>query len=650
MLADTKKSKYAKAYAPKAGDVAWTGGFWRDTVESCAKYMVPQLQNMFEAPEISHVVENFRICCGDKDGDFDGTVFGDGDFYKWMEAELYAAMQEKDSARMEKLDEYIDLIARSQQEDGYLSTKQIIETRQGKGKGRLGDINEFEVYNMGHLFTSACLHKRLTGKDNFLNVAKKAAMYLKTMYEEGEKNGDVQTAVCPSHYMGLIEMYRTTGERQYLDLAKKAIQLRDTVKNGMDDNQDRIPLKQHKKMIGHAVRATYLYGGVADLYAEDGDVEYLNMMHQVWDNMINTKIYITGGIGALYNGCSPYGNFFVDQKIHQAFGYEYQLPNITAYNETCASIGLVMWAYRMFLIETDAKYFDIIERVMLNTNLAAVSLDGKKYFYENMLRRTKKLEYELIWPLTRSEYILSYCCPPNLARNIMQSCEYAYALGEDKIWTGLYGENQAKVVLENGTAFTLIQETKYPFEGIIRFTAKDVEKDGAFKLALRIPGWSEDATVTVNGVKRKLLQEEAGTYVEVQLKSAKEMEIVLEIPMKVRFTIANGMVEEDTYQTAIERGPLVYCVESVDTEAEYLDDICLKPGMDFEPEEIELEGRKILALQTRADMLCREQFQREKLYQTLKKVTRQKVQMRLIPYFAWDNRGYGEMRIWFPYR
>lgn len=650
MLTDTRKSKYAKAFAPEAGDVSWTGGFWKAAVDSCARDMIPQLQHMFEAPEISHVVENFRICCGDKEGSFDGTVFGDGDFYKWMEAELYAATQKEDASRIEKLDEYIDLIARSQKEDGYISTKQIIEMRQGKGKGRLGDINEFEVYNMGHLFTSACLHKRLTGKNNFLNVARKAADYLKIMYEEGEKNGNVQTAVCPSHYMGLIELYRTTGERQYLELAKKAIRLRDTVKDGMDDNQDRIPLKQHTKMLGHAVRATYLYSGVADLYAEDGDEEYRSMMHRVWDNMINTKIYITGGIGALYNGCSPYGNFFSDQKIHQAFGYEYQLPNITAYNETCANIGLVMWAYRMFLIEADAKYFDLIERVMLNTNLAAVSLDGKKYFYENMLRRAKKLEYELIWPLTRSEYILSYCCPPNLARNIMQSCEYAYALGKNKIWTGLYGENQAKIVLENGTAFTLKQKTEYPYDGKISFTAEQIKKDGGFTLALRIPAWAENASVVVNGVRRELLPEESGTYIEIFVESVENMNILLELPMEVRFTIANGMVEEDTYQTAIERGPLVYCVESVDTQAEYLEDICLEPEMEFQLEKIEVEGREILALHTEAELLCREQFQREKLYQTLKKVTRQKVEMRLVPYFSWDNRGYGEMRIWFPYR
>lgn len=650
MLTDTHKSKYAKVYSPAAGDVAWTSGFWKDTVEACATNMVPQLQHMFEAPEISHVVENFRICCGDKEGDFDGTVFGDGDFYKWMESELYAAKLTGDETKLDELDGYIDLIARSQQPDGYISTKQIIEARQGKGLGRLGDINEFEVYNMGHLFTSACLHHRLTGKDNFLNVARKAADYLKTMYEEGEKNGDVQTAVCPSHYMGLIEMYRTTGEKQYLDLAKKAIELRDTVQNGMDDNQDRIPLKQHDKIIGHAVRATYLYAGVADLYAEDGDQEYLSMMHKVWDNMVNTKIYITGGIGALYNGCSPYGNFFVDQKIHQAFGYEYQLPNITAYNETCANIGLVMWAYRMFLIEADPKYFDIIERVMLNTNLAAVSLDGKKYFYENMLRRAKKLEYELIWSLTRSEYILSYCCPPNLARNIMQSSEYAYTFDKDTVYTGLYGASTVKVNLENGTAFTLEQETEYPYEGQIHFRAKDVKSNGSMRLALRIPAWAEGASVTVAGKTRALSSDEIGTYVIVEMQQVQDMDITLNLPMEVRFTIANGMVEEDTYQTAIERGPLVYCVESVDTDAEYLEDICLDPAMDFKPEMLTIEGRQIQSLKTETDMLCRENFNRNALYQPLKKVTRKKVALRMIPYFAWDNRDYGEMRIWFPYR
>ena len=649
MLTDTRKSKYSKLYSVDYGNVRWTGGFWNDAVTSCAENMVPQLQHMFDSKEISHVVENFKICAGVSEGDFDGTVFGDGDFYKWMESELYSAIQLNDQSRIDKLDEYIELIAASQQPDGYLSTKQIIESRAGIG-GRLRDINEFEVYNMGHMFTSACLHKRLTGKDNFLNVAKGCAKYLRKMYDDAEASGDVQTAVCPSHYMGLIEMYRTTGDEEYLNLAQKAIELRDMVKNGMDDNQDRIPLKQHEKMIGHAVRATYLYGGVADLYLETGDKDYLDMMHKVWDNMINTKIYITGGIGALYNGTSPYGNFFVDQKIHQAFGYEYQLPNITAYNETCANIGLVMWAYRMFLIEPKAEYFDVIERVMLNTNLASVSLDGKKYFYENMLRRAKKLKYELIWSLTRSEYILSYCCPPNLARNIMQSGEYAYTLCDNGIWTGLYGDNEAKINLKNGTCFTLKETTNYPYSGSIKFTTSEVEADGACDFHLRIPKWCESGQIVVNGKSQIIDFRLSGSYTTIQVDSVAGLELELVLDMPVRFTIANGMVEEDIYQAAIEKGPLVYCIESVDADGEELEDICFLPDREFSEEKVIIDGRSIQALTTVAEITKRQDYDRNALYQRLRGINRVDKKIRMIPYFAWDNRGMGEMRIWFPYR
>lgn len=649
MLTDTRKSEYAKVIAPEFNTVKWTDGFWKETVDACANNMVPQLQKMFEAKDISHVVENFRICAGKAEGDFDGTVFGDGDFYKWMESELYSAVVLNDTKRFEALEAYIKLIGEAQQDDGYISTKQIIETKKGLRTGRMGDINEFEVYNMGHLFTVACLYKRITGKESFLFIARKAAKYLQGMYDEAEKKGEVQTAVCPSHYMGLVEMYRTTGEKKYLNLAEKAIELRDSVKEGMDDNQDRISLKAHEKIVGHAVRASYLYAGVADLYAEKGNEDYYIMLHKVWKNMVDTKIYLTGGIGALYNGTSPYGNFFIDQRVHQAFGYEYQLPNVTAYNETCASIGLVMWAYRMFLIEPKAEYFDVLERAMLNVNLAAVSLDGKKYFYENMLRRTKKLEYELIWPLTRSEYILSYCCPPNLARAIMESGEYAYALTDDSIYMGLYGENCAQIKLKNGAQFTLEEKTAYPYDGKIHFMISNVKKEAPVTLKLRIPHWAEKGTITMNKNSIPITAKESGTYHDVVLNCVEGAEVVLNLEMPVRYTIANPMVEEDTNQVAVERGPLVYCMETQDCDVETLDDVYLDPQAEYQKDEMQICGRPIVALKGKAYRLVREGYDRTALYQTLKKIEKEPIPIRLIPYFSWDNRGMGEMRIWMQY-
>ncbi len=648
VLTDTRKSPNARVYPLDGMKVKWTGGLWKERFDTCAAATVPQLQHMFESKDISHVVENFKICAGEAEGEFDGTVFGDGDFYKWMEAAICIAYQNGNEELQQQIEDYVALIGRAQLPDGYLSTKQIIGERNGNGTARMGDINDFEVYNFGHMFTAACVHKRVTGRDNFLQIAAGTADYLEHLYDEAERTGEIQTAVCPSHYMGLVEMYRTTGEERYLTLARRAVALRDGVKNGLDDNQDRIPLKKHEKIIGHAVRANYLYAGVADLCMEEEDAEYRAVLERVWRNLIDKKIYITGGCGALYNGASPYGNFFVHQIVHQAYGYEYQLPNITAYNETCASLGGVFWAYRMFQLDPKAEYFDVLERMMLNTNLAALSLDGKRFFYENMLRRTRKLDFQMIWPLKRSEYILSYCCPPNLARTIAQSTEYAYMLAKDSVWTGLYGASRARVELENGASFTLVQETDYPFDGRIRFSAECVREDRPMHLRLRIPAWAGEGSLAVNGRERRLSGKESGSYIDVAVDSIRELNVVLNLDMKVRYTIANPMVEENTGQAAVERGPLVYCCEGADAEGETLDDVYLDPDAAVVPVQTKIQGRTVTALEAEEYVLDRGEYDREALYQTLSHPRMIRKHLRLIPYYAWDNREYGEMRIWFP--
>lgn len=678
MLTNTKKSPFVRVSPLPWDAVRWNDGFWKAATDTNATRTVPHLQNMFESKDISHVVENFRICAGESDGEFGGTDFGDGDFYKWMESAIYAAAQTDDQALFDQLDSYIDLIGRAQLPDGYISTKQILGERQNNGIKRFGNVNDFEVYNFGHMFTTACLYKRVTGKDNFLDIAKKAAAYLKNMYEENARTGKVQTAVCPSHYMGLIEMYRTTGEKQYLDLAALAIRLRDTITDGTDDNQDRIKLKEHDKILGHAVRSNYLYAGVADLYAETGDEEYRAVLDKVWRNLMDSKIYITGGCGALYNGASPYGNFFIHQLVHQAYGYEYQLPNVTAYNETCASLGHVFWAYRMFQIDPKAEYFDAIERSMLNVNLAAVNLGGTKFFYENMLRRAREMKYELIWPLTRSEYILSYCCPPNLARTIAESSEYVYTCSNDTLWTGMYGANTAHVQLPCGAAFTITQETAYPYDGQITFKITEIENDIPFKLNLRIPGWARSGKLTAGAKNaddicanasagaatahhgpaagkssacatlRDITASDSGTYITVASTDFVDSCLTLTLDMPVRYTVSHAMVEENTNQAAIERGPLVYCIESPDTEAATLDDLMLDLKAEFTTVPMTIEGRQITALEGDMYVMDRQDYDRNSLYQDLKYSGMHHTNVRLIPYFAWDNRAYGEMRIWMP--
>ncbi|MEG1847744.1 MAG: glycoside hydrolase family 127 protein [Lachnospiraceae bacterium] len=660
MLTDTTRSPYAVVSPLPWDAVDFTDGFWADALTSCRNNTVPHLQSMFEASDISHVVENFRICAGKSEGDFDGTNFGDGDFYKWMEAALYSAAKTNNTALLSEIDSYIDLIGLAQQEDGYLSTKQILGERNHSGVTRLGDINDFEVYNFGHLFTAACLHNRVTGKTNFLEIAQKAAAYLEEMYHQNARTGEVQTAVCPSHYMGLIELYRTTKDTKYLDLAKLAIELRDSVTDGTDDNQDRLPLKQHNKIVGHAVRSNYLYAGVADLYAETGDATYKAVLDTVWRNLVDQKLYITGGCGALYNGTSPYGNFFIDQRVHQAYGYEYQLPNITAYNETCASVGSVLWAYRMFQIDPQAEYFDIIERTMLNVNLAAVSLDGHKYFYENMLRRAKKLDYELIWPLERSEYILSYCCPPNLARTITQASEYAYAVSEDTLWIGMYGASTAQITLPSKkgatpVTVTLIQTTDYPYDGSIRLSLKDITATHKITLNIRIPGWVESGSISYDGSVISLTEKDAQTYfsLEIQpslntLSSDHTLDVFIKFDMPVRYTVAHPLVEENTNQAAIERGPLVYCMESPDVNVTTLDDIYLDLDTTFSPEKIEIQERSMTALAGTGYCMKHEKDRLPTLYRTLRYEGLTPIPIHLIPYFAWDNRGFGEMKIWLP--
>jgi DUF1680 family protein len=647
MLIDTRRSPHGGVWTLPQKNITWLNGLWQEVFERTGKITIPHILTLFEDKEAFHQVENFRIAAGESEGSFKGTPYGDGDMYKLLEGLMTYASRTQDAQALKTLDHYIDLIGRAQQEDGYLSTKQIIGEREQSGATRLGDIEDFEIYNFGHLFTAACMHKRLFGTDAFLNIALKAAHYLDTLYHEAARTGEVQTAVCPSHYMGLVELYRTTGDKRWLNLAQLAINLRDKIQSGTDDNQDRLPLREHDKILGHAVRSTYLYAGCADVCLETGEEALLSMLDKVWDNMANKKLYLTGGCGALYNGVSPYGMFPDDQKTHQAFGYEYQLPNVTAYNETCGTLGNIMWNYRMFALKQEVKYFDLIERSMLNLALASVSLSGDKYFYENMLRRAKQLDYPLRWPLERAHFIECFCCPTNVSRFLMQAMEYLYMVKEDTVMTGLYGASEATIALDNGARFTLIQQTGYPWDGDIHFSFQN-SNGKAFNMQVRVPGWCTSGIIIHNGKEQALTAKHAGTYVDVGIENPEQDSLLVRFDMPVRLTTAHALVEENINQVAVERGPLVYCVETPDAAIDTLDHLMLPYDAKFTQQPFDIGNTKVIALETETMAPIRPNHRADALYETLQITGFELIKTRFIPYFAWDNRGYGEMRIWMP--
>jgi hypothetical protein len=548
------------------------------------------------------------------------------------------------------LDESIAAIARAQRVDGYLHTPVLIANRNGDTSVEpFRDRHNFEMYNMGHLITAACLHHRVTGRQDFLDIARKTADFLETTFQNPSPEL-ARNSVCPSHYMAMVELFRETGEPRYLALAQKFLDMRNIpIPEGGDDNQDRIPFVDQREAVGHAVRANYLYAGAADLYAETGDEKLRSALEPIWDNLVREKMYITGGCGALYDGASPDGA--EDQqhitRTHQAYGRSYQLPNVTAHNETCAAIGSVLWNSRMFLISGKARYIDVLERTLYNAVLSGVSLDGDDYFYVNPLRQVEPLPVPLRWSRTRVPFVTSYCCPPNVLRTIAEAGEYAYATSIDTLWVNLYGGNQLETTLE-GKKLKLVQATNYPWEGEVTLTLQECPSQ-EFGLKLRIPSWAESATIRVNGQPANVAAL-PGTYAEVRRQWQPGDTVELSLPMPVRLLEANPLVEETRNQIAIQRGPIVYCLESPD----------LPQGVRVQEVAIPAEAR--FASHFDADLLGgvtvleTTAFARPsvdwagRLYRPLKQMLEKEIPIRLIPYFAWSNRGPSEMSVWLPMR
>jgi DUF1680 family protein len=627
---------------------------------------------------------NFQVAAGVVEGGpglTGGPAFNDGDFLKWFEAvaQMYAVTHDPQLDKL--MDSIIPVIAKAQRDDGYLFTQQTIAARGGAAAKDFASPDHFVTYNMGHLMTAACVHYRATGKTTLLETARKAAAYLDNLCRrapaELAKNG-----VCPSHYMGAVELYRATGDKRYLELAKRLIDIRDLQsekgEGGADQNQDRIAFRQQTKAVGHAVRANYLYAGVADVVAETGDATLMEPLQRIADDVADRKLYITGATGAKYDAASPDGSSknSAVQLVHQAYGRDFELPNLTAYNESCATIGYAMWTFRMLELTGDARYADLFENTMYNGVLAAIGLDGKSYFYVNPLRKLADNRWPLRWSRTRVPNIpSSFCCPPNIVRAVAEAQNYIYSLSPDTVWVHLYGASTLSTTWftaagagaadapaatanspqkERGNRIRLHQDTDYPWSGAIKITI-DEAPDRPIALKLRIPRWAsaDQLSLKINGqdAGAKLTP---GTYAEV--KRAWKANDALEL--KIEFTAslweANPLVEETLNQVAVKYGPIVYCLESVDLPPGVkLEDVALSLDAKrrvFTPRREKIAGADLLTLSVLALEIPRQRQASGQLYREADTAPPRDIQIKLVPYYAWGNRGDADMSVWLPVR
>ncbi len=646
--AETHVSPHARVQAVDLGEARWTCGFWADRFETCRQHTIPSLWRIMEGTNHTHYFENFRIAAGLAEGRSRGAPFNDGDFYKWIEAVCALEALTQEDAWAPTLDQVISVIARAQRSDGYLHTPVLIRQRNGDPEARpFQDRAQFEMYNMGHLFTAAAVHFHATGKTSLLAVARKASGFLDQAFRNPTP-ALASHAVCPSHYMGLIDLYRATGEPRHLALAQKLFHLRSLVTDGGDDNQDRLPFERQTEAVGHAVRANYLYAGAADLLAETGDPALLVPLLALWTNVVQRKLSITGGCGALHDGASPDGAR--DQntitRVHQAYGRNYQLPHTTAHNETCAAIGSALWNWRMFLVTGEARYVDEVERALYNGILSGISLDGARFFYVNPLRQTDPLPVDLRWPRARVPYLSAFCCPPNIARTLARSIGFAYAKSDRDIWVNLYGGSLLDTPLPAGGRIRLTQETEYPWNGRIRLRIEQCDSE-SWGLRLRIPGWARRAALRINaGPPNHAL--EPGTYAEIRRPWRPRDVVELEIDMPPVRIEAHPLVEETINQVAVQRGPLVYCLESADLPDRMgIMDVLMPDNAELAP----VFDRRLLggvvAIEAGLVAVSTPAWTGQ-LYREIAPARTAIMRIRLVPYFAWANRGASQMTVWLP--
>ncbi len=597
--------------------------FWEPRLQTNRRITLPHL---FEQLESAGNIPNLRLAAEGKREGYQGPVYMDSDLYKAMEAAAYVLALHPDDPIREKLDEVIGILERAQTPEGYLNSYFQVVTPD-KRWSNLRDWHE--LYCAGHLFEAAVAHYEATGSDRLLKVATRYADYIDSVFGDapGKRKG-----YCghPEIELALIRLYRATGEPRYLNLARFFLTHRGSKFFAQEHHipldqydgsiwQDNVPLAEHKEIVGHAVRAGYLFAGTTDLVAETGDETLLRMLSRVWDNTIHRRSYITGGIG--------------NEARHEGFTRDYELPNRTAYQETCASIALIFWAHRMGLLLGEARFFDALERALYNGALAGISLSGNRFFYVNPLESDGTHH--------RRAWYSCACCPPNIARLLASLGGYLYAQSESDLWVNLYVESRVQTELA-GHKVKLEVLTEYPWRGVVHVAVRP-ESPTRFGLHLRLPSWCESPTLKVNGVPAMLTREQGYAVIRREWREGDRVE--LHLPMEPRLMEAHPQVEADRWQVAIQRGPIVYCLEGCDQPVPLrLMAVRTEGNLEARWESGLLNG--VIVVEGDALALADESDWGDMLYRPLK--PRKPTRFRAIPYYAWDNREPCPMRVWMP--
>lgn len=595
---------------------------------------------------------------------FYGFVFQDSDFSKWIEAVAYSLTQYPDPELEKIADGAIDIVCAAQQDDGYLDTYYIIN---GKDKIFTNLKDNHELYCFGHLTEGAVAYYQATGKDKLLKAAERFADYVADYFgeEEGKCKG------YPGHEiaeMALVRLYEVTGEERYLQLSEFFINERGTLPYYFDIEQNlkltekeknelryqyhqaHLPVRQQDEAVGHAVRAVYLYSGMADIARITGDETLYKACETLWDNITNQKMYVTGGIGGTHIG--------------EAFSFPFDLPNDTAYAETCASIGLVFFARRMLEITPKAKYADVMERALYNGILSGMALDGKSFFYVNPLEvnpeSCHKDERKFHVKPVRQKWFGCACCPPNIARLLSSIGSYAYTENEDTLFVHLYMGSILTKKIDDQDVDVQIQ-SEFPWNGKVKITVRAKGTD--FKLALRVPGWCDSFTLQYDGqtlhgltdkdadasvVDFKRIERKDG-YLYISGFDQEEETITLDFPMEPQWIVANPAVREDAGKVASQRGPIVYCLEERDNGAD-LHLLSVDPTKQPVPFNMKIQKEEVIALKAQGQRVIQDSSDpdggQSALYAEYYVPEKESIELVYVPYYTWANRGENEMQVW----